>query len=745
MQNRWVVLLSLSTLGLISSVRAQSTQASLLSSTHFVSQPPAGDLNLPGIPPVAVERADPGIVVNTTVQVSGSETSSAVDRDAPKPFHATASEIISSAGTYGDFSRYLQLFPGVVFNTDESNDILVRGGNPIENLYLVDGIEVPNINHIATEASTGGLVSMIDTMALENVDLRTGGYDASYEERLSSVVDIHTRELRTGQSHTEMDAGFVGVGGVTESPLPGGGSMLVSAHRSLLNLFTNDVGLNGVPIYTNALTSIRMKLGPQDDLNFLGLGGVDSIDINPQTRDPYETDTIQTQYKGWRGTMGMRWQHLFSSRGFGNLTVSDSEQHENIQQQDQFFNHDVPGEWSPLSDVPVPVYSELTHDGVTNLRYDGYLAASAKVTVIAGAALHLDRIAYNVAQPEGQQSALSSDPAHTDATSFSPNFLTEEEGGYAEATWRPSERWSVSGGGRAEFFQFGGYHTVTPRVSTEYHLSPRIAVHASYGKYAQMPSFIYLTSWPQNYKLIPIRARHLVAGMEFDAGRGSKIGIEVYQKNYADYPVSTEYPTLSLANMVDTLGQQFLWIPLTSRGTGVTRGVEVYGQAHLGPHLFGQMNVAYARAEYAGLDGMLRPGNFDYPVVVNFAGSYNPGKRYEMTWRYEYSTGRPYTPFLMDASAAQDRPIYDLTQINASRGPAYSRLDCQLSRTFFLNSQRLIAYAGLENVFDRKNLLGYYWMPRTGAMGACVGDTEKCVSPQYQMALFPNFGLRYVF
>jgi hypothetical protein len=132
--------------------------------------------------------------------------------DTHKPFHATSQEIQSSAGTYGDFSRYLQLFPGVVFNSDESDDVLVRGGNPIENLYLLDGIEIPNINHIATGATTGGLVSMIDTASIDSIDFQSGGYNASDDERLSSVISIHTREMQNRRPYTEANVGFVGAG-----------------------------------------------------------------------------------------------------------------------------------------------------------------------------------------------------------------------------------------------------------------------------------------------------------------------------------------------------------------------------------------------------------------------------------------------------------------------------------------------------------------------------------------------------
>jgi hypothetical protein len=222
--------------------------------------------------------------------------------------------------------------------------------------------------------------------------------------------------------------------------------------------------------------------------------------------------------------------------------------------------------------------------------------------------------------------------------------------------------------------------------------------------------------------------------------------VEAYQKDYRDYPVSSEYPTLSLANTVDTLGALFLWMPLTSKGTGVARGIEVFGESRFGAHLTAQANIAYARAEFAAMDGIRRPGNFDYPLVINTSGSYRSGKRYEASWRYEYTTGRPYTPFLLNASAQQNRPIYDLSQVNALRGPFYSRLDFETDRAFYFGSRKLVLYGGLENAFNRQNFLGYFWMPRVDAYARCGANVEKgCLSAQHEMVRFPDFGVRYVF
>jgi hypothetical protein len=674
------------------------------------------------------------------------EQHNSIDSNDPVPLHATAAEILSSAGTYGDFSRYLQTFPGVVFNTDESNDILVRGGNPLENLFLVDGIEVPNINHISTEAATGGLVSMIDTAAIKDVDLHSGGYNASYEERLSSVVDIHTSELEGDKPHIEGDIGFVGAGGVSEMPLDNGGSLLVSAHRSLLNLFTNDIGLDGVPIYTNFLIRGTLKLNPADTVSIVSLGGLDSINITPQAFDPEETSTIQMQYSGWRTSNGLRWQHIFSPANFGVLTLSDSEQHERINEQDQFFLDSADPDLKSQSDVLVPVYFEHTHDSVMNLRYDAFLGLGSRTNLIAGTSLHFDGINYNIAQPQGEHSVLNADPDRTDADSFTPEFWTKEESSYAEATVKLTHRWSVSGGGRTEFYQFGDHLWFTPRASSSFRISSHTGLHASFGEYRQLPPFVYMTAWPQNYGLSPIRARHIIAGADLYSGRQEQVAIEVYQKNYSDYPVSTEYPTISLANLVDTLGQQFLWLPMTSSGNGITRGVELSGGAHIGAHFSAHANLAWSRAQYSSLDGIMRPGNFDYPIVANVLGTYRSGKRYEASWRYEETSGRPYTPYLLSASEAQDRPIYDVSKINALRGPRYSRLDFEFDRNFTIGgTKHLVAYAGLDNALNHQNLLGYFWMPRLEAKYHYKGDPSEFLTPQYQMQRFPNFGVRYVF
>ena len=159
-------------------------------------------------------------------------------------------EVLKSAGALQDVSRYVQSLPGVVIGTNDfRNDIIVRGGSPLENLFIVDNIEIPNINSFANFASAGGTVSILDAELLQDVTFLTGGYPAPYINRTSSVLQVTQREGNRQEFGGWATLGFAGAGAILEGPIAGGkGSWIVSARRSFLDFFTDDVGFGGVPV-----------------------------------------------------------------------------------------------------------------------------------------------------------------------------------------------------------------------------------------------------------------------------------------------------------------------------------------------------------------------------------------------------------------------------------------------------------------------------------------------------------------
>jgi hypothetical protein len=685
----------------------------------------------------ALQSRVQGPVTNVEVHAAAQEL------EIGEPFRVGGQEILSTAGAFGDVSRYLQVLPGVVASSDFSNEVLVRGGHPMENLFVVDGIEVPNINHIAMPGTTGGFGPMIDSAVIQGLKFYTGGYDSRYPERLSSVIEIQTLDPKNLSMHAEVDAGIQGVGGLFEKQFHGS-DLLASAHYGLLDIM-DSAGISGLPSYTNELIRFRKTTSSGNRLTVLHLAGRDGVQMALCPTDRFSFTTIDSQYSGWRETTGLEWQRVYSMHSFGVANLSDSEEIDNIHQQDQLPDPTHPPAYEggcpvPKPEVPpVPVYLQDSNHAFTNAGYR-FEWSGAGFALTAGSAFWLQRPEYRIQQPLGAFSPYSAVPVRTDSTSFAANFSTGESGTFAQITAHPLKRFVVSAGGRLQTFALGNHLTLTPRLSLRFNPTERVGIHLAFATYAQMPPFEYLLAYQQNRSMPPMRATHEIVGLELSPGFSSQIHIEAYRKTYADIPASTEYPAVNLHNLVAMVGQQFVWLPMTSGGRGQSSGIEISDVTRIGS-LMMRGSVAYARAMFAGLDGVRRPSNYDFPWIVNFAMLKRLGRGYEISSRYGYATGRPYTPFDLSDSFAQNRPIYDVSQMNARRAPYFSRLDAQLDKDMIVRGLHLELYMGVNNILNRSNFLSYVWLPDTSISGWNINPVYEL----HQMPIFPNFGLRYIF
>src|SRR5262249_43500933 len=159
-------------------------------------------------------------------------------------------------------------------------------------------------------------------------------------------------------------------------------------------------------------------------------------------------------------------------------------------------------------------------------------------------------------------------------------------------------------------------------------VTSRLRAKGSVGRYYQQPAFVFLAVFPQNRSLLPFRADHYVGGLTYTASDRLSVSLEGYRKNYHDYPVSTEYPTLSLANLGDTFNVLEVLFPLTSAGAGRSQGLELSVVRKDDGRWYGRTNLSWSRSQYAALDGVKRPGGFDYPIVFNLMG----GRRLSPKW-----------------------------------------------------------------------------------------------------------------
>lgn len=328
-------------------------------------------------------------------------------------------------------------------------------------------------------------------------------------------------------------------------------------------------------------------------------------------------------------------------------------------------------------------------------------------TVEAGAILKRFALNYQVAAPSGHNSPYSPTP---DVNPFELNsaFSAYQPGAYVQAIRNITSRLNFTLGGRFDDYNYIGQARFSPRAAATYRLPHNLVWSGSYGRYFQQTPFLFLSVFSQNRKLLPLSATHFVTGLAYTSGSQSKLSIEVYRKNYRDYPVSAQFPTLSLANFGDTFDEAQDLMPLASAGHGLSEGVKLFA-THRTASWSGQASVAWSRAWQAGLDGVLRPSSFDSPFVVNLLAGRRLYKKWTMSGRLTYLSGRPYTPFNSTLSQQQGYGIYDLTRVNSVRAPAYFRLDLRVDRTWTVHDKPLTVFLAAQNVTNRQNLLIYSW------------------------------------
>ncbi|MFT4761256.1 MAG: hypothetical protein ACI9XO_003722 [Paraglaciecola sp.] len=128
--------------------------------------------------------------------------------------------------------RYLQLLPGVQSGGDGFGGLHVRGGNSDQNLILLDDVPVYNPSH------TFRLFSIFNPDLAKSVKFYKSGFPARYDSRISSVLDVRTREGNTENFTPKLSLGTMANRAISEFPIHGGrGGLLIAGRRSHINLW----------------------------------------------------------------------------------------------------------------------------------------------------------------------------------------------------------------------------------------------------------------------------------------------------------------------------------------------------------------------------------------------------------------------------------------------------------------------------------------------------------------------------
>ncbi len=620
-------------------------------------------------------------------------------------------EIRRAPGGFEDVVRALSILPGVAQADAGRNDLIVRGGAPSENLYIVDGVMIPNINHFGSQGATGGPLSYINLDFVKETSFSTGGFSVLYGDKLSSVLNIDLREGRKDRFGGKLTISATQFGLNAEGPIDENSSFIFSLRRSYLDFIFKAAGFGFVPEYYDTFIKMNYKIDNRNSLSYIFIGAFDNV--------KYFNDTDEKRYKNSRALgsdqtqyiTALSYRNLFDN-GFFNLSLSRNFTDFDTQQNDSLLN---------------PVFINKSREQENILSGDLVYKISTNNEINVGAFGKLIKLNSNVLIPGfitsfGEQLKLSTVVDKT-------NFI--KLGGYINYSGLVFSRLRYNAGIRFDYFDFIEAQTyASPRFSLSYQFNELTALNFSTGIYYQSPSYIWIIANEQNKKLKALRADHYVLGIEHRLRYDLLIKLESFYKNYKNYPASTFRPYLVLANTgagfagADDNFASFGLEPLVSAGKGDVRGAELFIQKKSADSpLYGIFSLTYSQSYFTALDGIRRSGSYDQNIIFNLSGGYIIDDEWEASTKFRFASGKPYTPFNSDGTQS-------IVNYNSKRVSSNHSLDLRLDKRWYFKGWTLITYIDIQNIYNNKNTSFIRWNAR-----------ERKVDESSSIGILPSIGI----
>lgn len=638
-------------------------------------------------------------------------------------------ERIPSYGAESDVMNGLAVTPGVVTTGDQGGQLYVRGGTPIQNKILLDGMTIYNPFHSI------GFYSIFETELVKNVDIYTGGFESKYGGRISSVMDITYRDGNRQKVEGKVSASPFLAKMVLEGPIgkkmgtsPRTGSYIFSAKHSLLD-------------YTSKTLYPEINQGNGLPFNFTDLYGKITLNSTDGSKISafafYNTDSV-------------------------NYSVAD-------------LNWQAAGGGVNFLMVPVgsPIFIRGHVNGSSFNTTFQETGAEARTSSVGGFDLGFD-FTYFLKNESEMNYGFNFNGFNTNFTTYNElqrkieavNFTTEI-GAYVNfrKIWL---RWVLQPGLRTQVYASLGTVSVEPRLAVKYNVNEKFRLKMSGGRFSQnftsassdkdiVNLFNGLLSAPINVQENFVNefqqvkntknglqyAWHAIVGGEYDLTRNISVNIEGYYKYFSQLSNINQnklYEDIAqFATIDDVFKKDFIL------ESGQSYGIDIlvkYNKDRL--FLWG----VYSLGKSTRWDGFISY----YPVFdrrhnVNLVGSYLLGndKSYEISVRWNLGSGLPFTPtsgyYQLEnfqggvttdyVNENPDEVATLLGDFNSKRLPYYHRLDVTgKKRIKFKNKTEMEIVLSVTNVYDRNNI--FYVNRITG---------EEI----YQFPVLPSFGVNYKF
>lgn len=641
---------------------------------------------------------DEVVVVGTHKAVSGPESVQMSAVEIP------VSQIkgIPAIGGEVDVLKAIQLLPGVQSGSEGSAGMYVRGGGPDENLMILDGVPLYNVNHLM------GFFSVFNADAIKNVTLYKGNFPAQYGGRLSSIIDVRQNDGNTESYHGNITVGLLAAKFNLEGPIPhkkdstGTTTFNISARRTYFDAFLAPImasrmaGTGGTMTAGAYFYDVNAKLShtfanQKDKLSASFYMGDDAIYLSTGQKSKSKEQEIKESmglHMNWGNILAAtNWEHQYNARLFSNAQLSYTRYRYKLTQDME--------ESVKAADPEDNSHYEQT------MRYNSSLQdVSAKMqfewTPLHNNTLHFGaEYAYHQFRPEVSNYYQKDTTSRMDTTYTDGKLHGHEVVIYAEDQWSPWRWLKLNVGLRGSLYAIDGkvYPSIEPRVGLRALITKDLAFKASYSYTTQYIHLLTTSSvsmptdlWvPVTRNIAPMHSMIVAGGLSYNILDQVEASVEGYYKrstNLVEYRDGASF-----------MGGSGTWQDKVVLGDGWSYGVEVLLQRKVGP-VTGWIGYTWSRT----MRQFDRPGqeiNFGKPFHAKYDREhdlsitlqYQITPRIDIAGTFVYGTGTRATlatKDYYDATVGANVPYF--SERNNYKMPDYHRLD--LGANFYFPNKK---------------------------------------------------------
>jgi hypothetical protein len=612
------------------------------------------------------------------------------------------------AGSWQDPARAAAAFAGVNGGSDERNDIIIRGNSPTGVLWRLEGINIPNPNHLSFSGTTGGPVSILNNNMLADSDFFTGAFPADYGNANAGAFDIRLRKGNNEKREHYLQLGLNGLEAGIEGPFSKKhqASYLASYRYStmaIIGAMGIDFGISAIPQYQDLTLVIDVPVNERvGRFTLWGIGGLSSIHI---TENPgfNSTDVEERDQKlgSDMGVAGLTHFKYLKEKSSITTTLAMS----GIRQWQD--NYRI---------LPDSAATQLLEDRNRNITTSVSLHTRVNTKLSARTTLRSGFIYDHRFLSFLDSTYIPQLESHLVRLNVKDDLGLAQ--GYIQVRHRFDEQWTGTLGAYGQVTTLNLAYSIEPRLGLTWRPHRRHGLSIGAGMHSQMLpllTYFYATPHAQTGELLRTnaglgfsRAIHTVLGHDWSILPKLRMKTEVYFQHLYDIPVEQRPSHFSMANAGESIGDIQVADSLVHDGIGRNMGLEVTVEKFMGRGYYFLFTASLYNSTYRGSDAVWRNSAFNGNYGLSALGGYelrlSPKNTLAFDSRITWTGGMRYVPIDLDASIAEGRQVRDVSRAYEERYRDYFRADIKVTFTF--NGKRASHSLAIDfqNVFNTRNV-----------------------------------------